>query len=93
MFAPPLFFLDEGRRPPPERPRSFELALRDAGIHHCNLVEISSIILPGFKRLLREKGLAMVAPGQITHVILAKRATNEPHRLLVAAVGVAIPKE
>jgi len=92
-FRRRYFFLTKGVGHSPERPQSFELALRDAGIDHCNLVQVSSFILPGCKRLSREKGLAMVAPGQITQVILAKSATNEPHRLLLAAVGVAIPTE
>jgi len=89
---PRYYFLTKGVGRHREQLQSFELALRDAGIHHCNLVTISSIIPPGCKRLSREKGLAKLEPGQITHAILAKSATSEPHRLLVASVGVAIPK-
>ena len=38
---------------------------------------------------LRAQGLG--EPGQILHVVLSENATNEPHRLLAASVGVAIP--
>jgi arginine decarboxylase len=89
---PRYFFPTKGAGRYREPLQSFELAPREAGIHHCNLVKVSSIIPPGRKRLSREKGLAMLEPGQITHVILAKSATSEPYRLLVASVGVAIPE-
>lgn len=39
----------------------------------------------------REQGLKMVQPGEITFVVLARNATNEPHRLVAASIGVAIP--
>jgi arginine decarboxylase len=39
----------------------------------------------------REQGLKMVQPGEITFVVLARNATNEPHRLLASTIGVAIP--
>jgi arginine decarboxylase len=39
----------------------------------------------------REQGLRMVHPGEITFVVLARNATNEPHRLVASSIGVAIP--
>lgn len=39
----------------------------------------------------REQGLKMVQPGEITFVVLARNATNEPHRLVASSIGVAIP--
>jgi len=39
----------------------------------------------------REQGLKMVHPGEITFVVLARNATNEPHRLVASSIGVAIP--
>jgi len=71
--------------------QSFELALRDAGIQHCNIVNVSSIIPPSCRLITREKGLKMIEPGEVTYVILAKNSTNEPHRLIAASVGAAIP--
>src|SRR4030043_517538 len=90
-MIPKFFFLTKGVGKHREQLQSFELALRDAGIEHCNLVNVSSIVPPGCKQLSRELGLKMVQPGEITFVVLARNATNEPHRLLAASIGVAIP--
>ncbi len=73
--------------------QSFELALRDAGIQYCNLVNVSSIIPAGCKLISREQGLKMLQPVEITYVVLARNATFEPHRLLVSSIGVALPSE
>jgi arginine decarboxylase len=43
--------------------------------------------------LSREQGLKKLHPGEITFVVIARNATNEPHRLVVSSVGVAIPSE
>jgi arginine decarboxylase len=76
-----------------EKLTSFELALRDAGIAMFNLVRVSSIFPPGCKVIPRNDGLAKLKPGQITHVVLAEIATNEPHRLVVASIGLSIPAD
>jgi arginine decarboxylase len=67
------------------------LALRDAGIQHCNIVSVSSIIPPGCKKISKERGLKMIRPGEITFVVIARNSTNEPHRLVASSIGVAIP--
>ena len=90
-MIPKHFFLTKGVGRHKEQLQSFELALRDAGIQHCNLVTVSSIMPAGCKLIPREKGRAMLTPGEITFVVLARNATNEPHRLVVSAVGLAIP--
>lgn len=90
-MIPKYFFLTKGVGKHKEQLQSFELALRNAGIHHCNLVKVSSIVPPECKMLSREQGLKMVQPGEITFVVLAKNATNEPHRLIASSIGVAIP--
>jgi arginine decarboxylase len=33
----------------------------------------------------------MIEPGEMIYVVLAKNSTNEPHRLIAASVGAAIP--
>ncbi len=76
-----------------EKLASFELALRDAGIAACNLVLVSSIYPPGIKRISREEGVKILQPGQIVFCVYAREATNEPNRLIVASVGVAIPSD
>ena len=90
---PRHFFLTNGVGKHKEELQSFELALRDAGIQYCNLVTVSSIIPAGCKILPREKGRTMLKPGEITFVMLAKNSTKEPHRLIAASVGVAIPSK
>lgn len=90
-MIPKYFFLTKGVGKHKEKLQSFELALRDAGIHICNLVNVSSIIPPGCKLIPRTEGLKMVQPGEITFVVMSRNSTNEPHRLIASSVGVAIP--
>jgi len=72
---------------------SFELALRKAGIEKANLVYVSSILPPNCKLLPSEEGLKELKPGQITFCVMARSETNEPNRLISAAIGLAVPKD
>jgi len=92
-MIPRYFFLTKGVGKHKEQLQSFELALRDAGIHHCNIVNVSSIIPPGCKIVPKEKGLKMLKPGEITFIVLARNSANEAHRLIASSIGVAIPSE
>lgn len=71
--------------------QSFEVALRNAGIAHCNLVRVSSIFPPGCKIVSPKVGLKEIVPGQITFCVIAEERTNEPNRLVSAGIGLAIP--
>lgn len=71
--------------------QSFELALRAAGIEKCNLIRVSSIFPPKCRILTLNKGLALLPAGQLTPVVLAQAATNEPSRLVGAGIGLARP--
>lgn len=73
--------------------QSFELALRHAGIEKCNLVYVSSIFPPDCKIISKQAGINKLKAGQITFVVLAKESTNEPNRLISAAIGLARPKD
>jgi len=90
-MIPKHFFLTKGVGKHKEQLQSFELALRNAGIQHCNIVNVSSIIPPACKLISRERGLKMIRPGEITFIVLARNSTNEAHRLIAASIGVAIP--
>src|SRR4030065_2968819 len=90
-MIPRNFFLTKGVGKHREYLQSFELALRSAGIQHCNIVNVSSIIPPSCELISKEKGLKTLKPGEITFVVLAKNSTNEPRRLTYASIGVAIP--
>ena len=73
--------------------QSFEIALRDAGIEKCNLVTVSSICPPDCQIISRQKGEELLDPGQITFCVMARESTNEPNRLISAAIGLAQPKD
>jgi len=93
MNVPQKFFLTRGTGVHKDKLASFELALRDAGIEKCNLVFVSSIVPPNCKLISKEDGLKLLNAGQITFCVLGKNETDEPNRLISAAIGVALPKE
>jgi arginine decarboxylase len=86
-------FLTKGVGKHSEKLNSFELALRDARIAEFNLVRVSSIFPPGCKVISIQDGLKMLRPGQIVYAVMYDEATNEPHRLVAASVGLAIPAD
>jgi arginine decarboxylase len=90
-MIPKYMFLTKGVGSHKEQLASFELALRNAGIHRCNIVTVSSIIPSGCKLISKEEGLKKLQPGEITFTVLSKNAVKEPHRLIAASIGVAIP--
>ena len=92
-WVPQKLFFTKGVGVHKEELRSFELALRDAGIEKCNLVTVSSILPPRCKIISRTQGLRELIPGGITFCVLAKCSTNEPRRLIAASIGCAIPSE
>lgn len=48
---------------------------------------------PGCEQVTKDKGLSMLRPGEITFMVLSKNSTNEPHRLIAASIGLAIPSD
>jgi len=93
VYVPKKIFFTKGVGIHKDRLASFELALRDAGIEKCNLVCVSSIFPPNCKIISKEEGLSCLKPGQITFCVMARADTNEPNRLISAAIGFAAPKE
>ncbi|MEM4366521.1 MAG: arginine decarboxylase, pyruvoyl-dependent [Candidatus Anstonellales archaeon] len=91
-FVPEKVFFVKGVGVHKDRLASFELALRDAGIEKFNLVYVSSIFPPKCKIIPKSEGLKHLRPGQIIYCVMARNETNEPNRLISAAVGLAIPK-
>lgn len=92
-MVPKKVFLTRGVGFHKHKLQSFELALRNAEIEKCNLVNVSSIFPPNCKIISKEEGIKLLKPGQITFVVMAKNNTNEPNRLITSSVGIAIPKE
>jgi len=93
MFVPKRVFFTKGVGTHKEELTSFELALRDAGIEKCNLVQVSSIFPPGCKIISRAVGLKKLPPGQVTFCVMSRLSSNEPRRLMAASVGCAIPMD
>ena len=93
LFVPNKIFLTKGVGRHREKLASFEMALRDAGIQAVNYVHVSSIFPPGCKLISKEHGLKLIRPGEITFIVMAKNQTDEPHRLISASVGMAIPAD
>ncbi len=92
-LVPKELFFTKGVGKHREKLTSFELALRSADIAACNLVRVSSIFPPGCRILPRSTGVRKLKPGQIAFVVMSEAATREPHRLVAATIGVAIPRD
>jgi arginine decarboxylase len=92
-MTPTKIFFVKGVGAHKERLASFELALRDAGIEKFNLVYVSSIFPPNCQIITKEEGLKQLNPGQIIFCVMARNETNEPNRLISAAIGLAIPHD
>ena len=92
-MVPRKIFYTKGVGVHKEKLASFELALRVAGLAHCNLVLVSSIYPPGCKIIPKEEGLKLLKPGEIVFAVYDRESNNEPNRLIAASVGVAIPAD
>lgn len=92
-LVPTKVFLTKGVGRHKYQLKSFEEALRKAGVAQQNLVQVSSILPPGCKIISRESGLKGLVPGQICYCVMARADTNEHGRLVAASVGIALPKD
>lgn len=92
-MVPSKMFLTKGVGKHREKLRSFEAALRKAGIEKYNLVRVSSILPPGCRIISREKALALLNPGEIIFCVICDNSTNERNRLMAASIGIAVPTE
>jgi arginine decarboxylase len=92
-LVPKKLYLTNGVGVHAEKLQSFELALRHAGIASLNLVSVSSIYPPGCRFITRSKGEELLEPGQIAFVVMSRAESNEPHRMIAASIGVAVPRD
>ncbi len=93
LNIPEKIFLTKGVGTHKEQLASFELALRDAGIASCNLVYVSSIVPPNCNVLPRNEAIPLLKPGQVIFCVMSRIDTNEPNRLMAAAIGMALPAD
>jgi arginine decarboxylase len=92
-MVPKKVFFTKGVGVHKERLASFEMALRVAGLAHCNLVLVSSIYPPACKIISKEEGLKLLLPGEIVFAVYDRESNNEPNRLIAASIGLAIPAD
>lgn len=90
-MIPKKVFLTKGHGTHRHRLQSFELALREAGIAACNIVNVSSIVPPHCTLISREEGVSLLHPGEITYCVLSEVHTKDP-KTIGASVGLAIPE-
>ena len=93
LLVPKKMFFTKGVGNHKVELRSFELALRDAGIEKCNLVHVSSILPPECKVISKNEGLKELVPGEITFAVVSRCEANEPHRLIASSIGCAVPAD
>jgi len=92
-LLPSKVFLTKGVGRHKYQLKSFEEALRQAGVAQQNLVQVSSILPPGCKTISRESGIKSLMPGSISFCVMARTDTNEHGRLIASSIGVAIPRD
>ena len=92
-LVPTKVFLTKGVGRHRYKLKSFEEALRKAGVAQQNLVSVSSILPPGCKVISKEKGLKILRPGEISFCVMARADTDEYGRLVASSVGIAVPKD
>ena len=92
-LVPAKVFLTKGVGRHRYQLKSFEEALRQAGVAQQNLVQVSSILPPKCKIITRENGLKSLVPGQISYCVMARSDTNEHGRLIASSIGIAVPKD
>jgi len=93
LLVPKKMFFTKGVGTHRTELRSFELALRDAGIEKCNLVHVSSILPPECRVVSRNEGLKEIYGGMITYTVISRCSSSEPHRLIAASIGCAVPAD
>lgn len=92
-LVPTKMFLTRGLGYHKYKLKSFEEALRQAGVAQQNLVQVSSILPPKCKIISRQEGLKYLVPGSICFCVMARLDTNEHNRQIASSVGVAVPRD
>lgn len=93
QLVPQAMFFTKGVGKHKHKLQAFEMALRHAGIAPYNLVTVSSIFPPGCRIISKAQGIKRLQPGGIVHCVMARGETDEPNRLTVAGIGLALPAD
>jgi arginine decarboxylase len=92
-LVPTKVFLTKGVGSHKYQLKSFEQALRKAGVAQLNLVQVSSILPPKCKIISSKIGVEALIPGQLGFCVMARSDTNEHGRLVASSIGVAVPRD
>ena len=92
-LVPTKMFLTKGVGRHKYQLKSFEEALRKAGVAQQNLVTVSSILPPNCKVISKDTGLKSLDPGEICFCVMARSDTNEHGRIVASSIGVAVPRD
>ncbi len=92
-LVPTKVFLTKGVGRHRYQLKSFEEALRKAGVAQQNLVTVSSILPPNCKMVSKDAGLKSLSPGEICFCVMARSDTNEHGRIVSSSIGVAVPRD
>jgi len=83
-LIPKAFFVTSGVGMDADQANAFDLALCDAGISECNLVEVSSILPADAVETERDK--VTIIPGEITYCVMS-RADGKAGEIIGAGIG------
>ena len=92
-LVPAKVFLTKGVGRHRYQLKSFEEALKQAGVAQQNLVQVSSILPAQCKIVSRDQGFKTLAPGQISNCVMARSDTDEHGRLIASSIGIAVPRD
>ena len=92
-MIPKKLFFTAGTGKSKDRLISFELALKDAQINHCNIVQISSIIPKDCEIIDVDDGLTEIMPGEIVYGVMARIDTDKDDQQIAASIGMVRPSD
>jgi len=72
---------------------SFELALRDAGVHMLNLVSVSSVLPPRCAFISVEEGVEEFEPGEVAFCVLSVNTSCKSGENVFSCVACAHPAD
>ena len=89
IHIPTKYFMAHGRAEGPSALNAFDAALMDAGVGDVNLVRLSSILPPRCEEIPPPR----LPQGALVPAAYASASSDEPGRVIAAAVAVAIPED
>ncbi len=93
-FVAKKIFLTKGVGKHRERLLEFRAgAARMPASPHATSSASLQIFPPSCKLISRSEGLELLKPGQVVFTVIGREFTREPHRLIAASIGLALPTD